>query len=270
MNKRGRIRLYLLLVTAILLFMLIVQAQILTPSGENTSELLSVRSNLSSGSGGGGVRFLGQIAENLSEIIVSEEQNKQEQIFQSINLSNTSSRSIKYDSRIVEEFNKTNISKVKVIVRLADDSAIKVAGAKEEKRELLRQRDEWFKSKNEIFLSTLPKNHFNISSNITDGFVGMITKEGLDILLNDSSVESVYQDKKVYGQIVDNTPASDAEDGVSQKDVVPDNELEVKTIIVSENEKKESKTFLWVGFLLAIVVVVFLLYLTIIRKKQNE
>ena len=102
MNKRGRIRLYLLLVTAILLFMLIVQAQILTPSGENTSELLSVRSNLSSGSGGGGVRFLGQIAENLSEIIVSEEQNKQEQIFQSINLSNTShckiSRRFSYQS----------------------------------------------------------------------------------------------------------------------------------------------------------------------------
>src|SRR3989338_6595 len=201
MNKRGRIRLYLLLVTAILLFMLIVQAQILTPSGENTSELLSVRSNLSSGSGGGGVRFLGQIAENLSEIIVSEEQNKQEQIFQSINLSNTSSRSIKYDSRIVEEFNKTNISKVKVIVRLEDDSAIKVAGAKEEKRELLRQRDEWFKSKNEIFLSTLPKNHFNISSNITDGFVGMITKEGLDILLKDSRIKEIQMDGKVYGAL---------------------------------------------------------------------
>ena len=182
--------------------------------------------------------------------------------------SNEPNPSVKYEPEILKAFDEQQW--VKVIVRITDNSNITIEGAKEEKRELLRQRDEWFKSKNEIFLSTLPKNHFNISSNITDGFVGMITKEGLDILLNDSSVESVYQDKKVYGQIVDNTPASDAEDGVSQKDVVPDNELEVKTIIVSENEKKESKTFLWVGFLLAIVVVVFLLYLTIIRKKQNE
>ena len=182
--------------------------------------------------------------------------------------SNETNTSVKYEPEILKAFDEQQW--VKVIVRITDNSNITIEGAKEEKRELLRQRDEWFKSKNEIFLSTLPKNHFNISSNITDGFVGMITKEGLDILLNDSSVESVYQDKKVYGQIVDNTPASDAEDGVSQKDVVPDNELEVKTIIVSENEKKESKTFLWVGFLLAIVVVVFLLYLTIIRKKQNE
>src|SRR3989338_563395 len=109
-----------------------------------------------------------------------------------------------FDPSILKVF--TNQTWVRISIRLVDNSHIIINGTKEEKRELLRQRDEWFKENTQEFLSNLSDDNIHILSNISDGFVAMVTKEGFDELVNNRQVMSVNLD--IIGSISldDSTP----------------------------------------------------------------
>ena len=109
-----------------------------------------------------------------------------------------------YTDSVLKSFQ--NNSMVQLIVRLKDKSQLGIKGTKEEKRELLRQRDEWFKENTQEFLSNLSDDNIHILSNISDGFVAMVTKEGFDELVNNRQVMSVNLD--IIGSISldDSTP----------------------------------------------------------------
>src|SRR3989338_5731206 len=52
---------------------------------------------------------------------------------------------VEYESEILNKFNEDNQIELKLVIELRDESGIIVNGTKEEKREQLRQIDEWFK-----------------------------------------------------------------------------------------------------------------------------
>ena|SRR3989338_5103230 len=99
-----------------------------------------------------------------------------------------------FDPSILKVF--TNQTWVRISIRLVDNSHIIINGTKEEKRELLRQRDEWFKENTQEFLSNLSDDNIHILSNISDGFVAMVTKEGFDSFLNYSVIGEIHIDAK--------------------------------------------------------------------------
>lgn len=115
--------------------------------------------------------------------------------------SGCTSESIHYDSGILEAF-KTQ-TEVRVIVRLKDNSGITITGTKEEKIELLRQRDEWFKPIIEDVLATLPETEIRDVRRLSDGFGGYVTEEGFEILLKNSHVKKIIYSSTVGVGIAD-------------------------------------------------------------------
>ena len=136
-----------------------------------------------------------------------------------------------YDSEILEAFETQ--TEVRVIVRLADNSNITITGTKEEKIELMIQRDEWFMSETEKFLSTLSKDKFNVLSNISDGFVGMITKEGFDILINNTKVSEIYLD--IIGNVA--LDENDITENITTPKSIPPIEKESESKLTKIEEK---------------------------------
>ena len=78
-----------------------------------------------------------------------------------------------------------------VIVRLEDNSNIEITGTKEERRDLINQRDEWFKSKIDGVLSTLSEDEIGDTGKLSTGFGGTITRRGFDKLVNDPRIKSI-------------------------------------------------------------------------------
>lgn len=84
-----------------------------------------------------------------------------------------------------------------VIVRLKDNSGIVVEGSIEEKKKLMKQRDEWFKPIVEEVLSTLSEDEFRSYGKSSDGFGGQITKEGVDKLIKNKNVRKISWPKTI-------------------------------------------------------------------------
>ncbi len=79
----------------------------------------------------------------------------------------------------------------KVIVRLKDNSGIGIVGTKEERRNLLKQRDEWFKPKIDEVLNTISKLDIKKIQKLSTGFGALITKEGFEKLIKNNNVKKV-------------------------------------------------------------------------------
>lgn len=112
-------------------------------------------------------------------------------------LYNVSEAGVKYELKIIEEFEENEL--VRVIVNLKDNSGIEVLGTKDKRIELSKQRDEWFKPRIDEVLSTLPKDGFQLTSKSSDGFDGIITKKSFDKLIRDKRVGAIYKDMIVEG-----------------------------------------------------------------------
>lgn len=121
-----------------------------------------------------------------------------------------SNETIKYDSEILEELNKT--SEVRVIVKLKDNSNITVIGTKEERRALLKQIDEWFKPVIDEVLTNISEDEFKLIKKSSNGFSGYITEEGFDKLIKDEKVKSIYLDKIGSAVLDDTIPLINADD----------------------------------------------------------
>ncbi|MEK6937639.1 MAG: hypothetical protein AABX04_01205 [Nanoarchaeota archaeon] len=106
---------------------------------------------------------------------------------------------VTYDKVILEEFSKTEW--VPVLVRLKDNSDIKIEGTKEQRVALSKQRDEWFKPVIDEVLSTLSKKEFELAHKRFDGFSGKITKEGFQKLLNNPAVKEIIWEKGPFPHI---------------------------------------------------------------------
>lgn len=105
----------------------------------------------------------------------------------------TNNTILSIDPEIYGAFNESEW--VSVIVRLEDKSGINVTGTKQERRELLRQRDEWFKPVIDEVLAILNENEFKLQAKLSTGFGGEITREGFDKLVNNSVVERIIWPK---------------------------------------------------------------------------
>ena len=117
-------------------------------------------------------------------------------IFFSMNVvgevANETNSTVEYDPAILDAFN--NQSWVNVIVRLVDNSNITITSTKEEKTELIRQRDGWFEPKIDEVLSTLSEDEFVSLRKLSNGFGGSITIEGFDKLINNPAVSEIQLD----------------------------------------------------------------------------
>lgn len=148
---------------------------------------------------------------------------------------------VEYESKVLKEFNSGE-SWVDIKVDLRDTSDIIINGTKDERRGLLRQKDEWFVPVIDDVLSTLSKNEFNLTRKTTGGFRGKITKQGFDKLINDARVESVYYGFVPSYGITDNN-ATEVEDS---------NNASLPSSIQIEE-------FLW-EYLLIIAIIILILY----------
>ena len=82
-----------------------------------------------------------------------------------------------------------------VIVRLKDNSGIEITGTKEEKIELMEQRDEWFKPEIDKVLSTLSEEDINGFDKLSDGFGTYISENDFDKLVKDEKVRKIIWPK---------------------------------------------------------------------------
>ncbi len=145
MDKRGKIRVSLVVLLNILLLMVILHAR--------RSESFSPEEKINFTS------KQNQTQSNTSEV--------------------DNNRAIMFDTEILKEFN--NNSKVSVLVRLKDTPNFVFTGTKEERRAISRQRDEWFKPVIDEVLATLSKDEFRFIGKLSNGFGGWITKKEFGI-----------------------------------------------------------------------------------------
>jgi len=117
---------------------------------------------------------------------------------------------VKYDSEIIKVINNITLAKnmldkstftilditnnktrVNVIVRLKDNSGIDITGTKEERENLLEQKEEWFKPRIDRILSSFSEEEFELQRELSNGFSGKITSSGFDKLINNLDVETI-------------------------------------------------------------------------------
>ena len=96
---------------------------------------------------------------------------------------------IKYDPKILDAFQ--NQTEIYVIVQLADNSGIIIEGTKEEKIELMRQRDDWFRPRVDEVFATLSEENIRDGSKSSNGFGGYITEEGFYKLTDNVAVKKI-------------------------------------------------------------------------------
>lgn len=134
------------------------------------------------------------------------------------------------DSKILEEFNKT--SEVKIIVEVRDTSGIVVTNQDSEEEQEIKdaQKIKIWGNKTDSVLSTLPKSEFKLIGIFPwrNGFYGYITKQGLDILMNNSDVKWIDVDRIAFAGglslvIINNTEEKEPELKVIKNENVSNN-----------------------------------------------
>src|SRR4030042_1686464 len=250
MYKKAKIKLNLLILFALFSFVLLQTKKINFykknknhPAGTNPGMV---------GGGGGGITFLKQITgvkESLSKEIAFKFLENKTQAFH-LKITNNSLYSVAYDLKILEKFNQTNNKYLKVIIRLRDDSSINLVGTKEEKAELMRQRDEWFKPKIDDVLSTLSGGEFILVRKLSNGFGGSITREGFDKLIDNLAVSEITLD--IGGSI-----ASENNNLSKNVSLITEIERDSENVIITNINKKDANC-IWV-----LIIVGFLFLITI-------
>ena len=100
-----------------------------------------------------------------------------------------------------------------VIERLKDNSNIVVVGTKEERRAVLRQKDEWFKPKIDEFLGTLSEDDIKVGSKLSNGFGALLSKKGFEKLIDNENVEKISWPKRgAVGLLDKSVPLVKADD----------------------------------------------------------
>ena len=122
----------------------------------------------------------------------------------------TSEANVSYNSDLVMAFedndyaqelmSQTNFIGLKIVddevwarisIVLKDNSGIDVVGTKEERRELVDQKIEWTNSEAEKFLNDFPGEHIKELRKNSGGFSGLISQEGLEILLESPEIDYI-------------------------------------------------------------------------------
>ena len=80
---------------------------------------------------------------------------------------------------------------LKVIVRLKDNSNIDITGTKEEKVDLIKQKEEWFEPRINNVLDTLSEDDVKEVRRHSDGFGALLSEEGFDKLINNEDVRKI-------------------------------------------------------------------------------
>ena len=109
------------------------------------------------------------------------------------------------DSSILPAFE--NQAWIRVLVRLVDNSNITIAGTKEQRVMLSKQRDEWFNQVIDDVLTALSQSEFNLVSKRFNGFSGDIRKSGFDKLANDLRVSEINLAYGASGYAAENNSA---------------------------------------------------------------
>jgi len=157
-----------------------------------------------------------------------------------------SDANVSYDSEILDRFQSSEW--VDVLVDLKDYSNITVTGNKEERKELSRQRDIWFKPKIDEAFAALSEDEFNLVRKTSRGFRGEVTKKGLDKLINDTRISAVYFNG-IVGEALD-----------SENETITENNKSI-----SPNIKKEGFWFKW--WWMIILIGLFVIGYIIIKRK---
>ncbi len=103
---------------------------------------------------------------------------------------------VTFDSEILDALETQ--SKVRAIIILKDNSRITIEGTKEERGNLLKQRDDWFEPRIDEILSSLFVEEFILIRRTSDGFFGEMSKNGLEKLVCDNRISAIYMDMPVY------------------------------------------------------------------------
>src|SRR3989338_2334122 len=167
-----------------------------------------------------------------------------------------------YDLELVEKFNESNM--VKVMVELKDESGIIVNivnGTKEEKREQLRQIDEWFQPRIDEVLSDYSNDsNIKVSSRMLRGFVVNVNERGFWRLVNDTRIVKISPSR--IGYIAE----EDEEDFINTSKFI-ENESSEK--IFEETIKyKQEIDFVYLKILITFIILLTLVVMWFIYYKK--
>jgi hypothetical protein len=166
---------------------------------------------------------------------------------------------VQYDSSIVDKFNNGSLA-VLVGVDIKDNSGIIVEGTKEQRDDLIEQKEDWKRNKTQEVFETLSGEEIVLRLGKIDigGFEGNITKTGFEKLVNNSDVREIYDMTGAY-------PTHVAENQIGQENVVGD-EMEEQNQI--EGIQEEGFSFFWV--ILSIILLILIVLLFKFTKDKNE
>jgi len=154
---------------------------------------------------------------------------------------------VEYESEILNKFNEDNQIELKLVIELRDESGIIVNGTKEEKREQLRQIDEWFKPRiDEVLLDYSNNSNFVILDKTSRGFAAFTSKDSFDKLAEDSRIMKIDIDKPIY-------PG--------------DNEIGNESDIIAEEYESSEETIKYkqeIDFVYLKILITFIILLTLV------
>ncbi|NQV09120.1 hypothetical protein HQ529_04675 [Candidatus Woesearchaeota archaeon] len=119
---------------------------------------------------------------------------------------------VEYDSESIDAFNNLTFAEenmwhnatnyqtldiigdevwLRVMIRLKDNSGIEIVGTREERRKLINEKEEWFEPVIDDVLGTLSEEDMKIAGKSSDGFDGLISRQGLEKLIRDEKVKEI-------------------------------------------------------------------------------
>ncbi|NQV09119.1 S8 family serine peptidase, partial [Candidatus Woesearchaeota archaeon] len=102
---------------------------------------------------------------------------------------------------------------LRVMIRLKDNSQKIISGTKEEKIELIKQKEEWFEPVIEDVLKTLSEEDMKIAGKSSNGFDGLISKQGFEKLIRNEKVKEINWPKRgAVGLLDESAPLINADD----------------------------------------------------------
>jgi len=135
-------------------------------------------------------------------------------------LYNISEAGVKYDLKILEEFE--NNKWVRVAVLLEDDSNLSCKGTVEECRPIYEKKKLHYLIEQEEVLSTLTEGDFKLiqKGTLTPAFDGYITKVGFEKLILNPNVMAIEADREVELTLDKSVPLINVDDCVTEKEEI--------------------------------------------------
>ena len=138
-----------------------------------------------------------------SSVNILADENPETEPYSEVLLVNNDS-GVQYQSKILEEFNKS--SEVRIMVTVKDTTGIIVTKehTKEQQNILDKLKKEFLVNKTDIILSTLTETEFKLKRKfLLGGFSGNVTQEGFNKLINNPNIAKIHHNGVADSGVID-------------------------------------------------------------------